>query len=422
MTAVVEAIETAAEVWLPRVWAASWQGGVAALLAWCLSVALRDGAPALRCWLRRGVCVRFVQVLVWPGATIALPLLGAPVATAHATEVSAVNGPAWGGSVVEVAFVPSCLLSLWLAGVLFSLTELCRQWCAGRALYLRSRPCEREDVRRVARRLGRRIGLQRIPELRCVTRGTRTPLLTGIWRPSIVIPSEVLESCSPVELRALLGHELAHAKRRDLAWNLLPALTRTLFFFHPLVWLAQRRHTTEQEIACDEHAVHAAHVPVRDYASFLLSTSVAAEPAPSWSSQPLSGRSVCELRHRLRAMAAIVQTRRGARIALAVAIACLLVPVRVSAQESPVDWTATERAGAPREVPGTSLFVNRKGTIIQVRTGRGEPARVHVEVVRRAEGGEPTHHDLARLSELAAFDREAYELLLECVPTTRTGV
>ena len=39
----------------------------------------------------------------------------------------------------------------------------------------------------------------------------------------------------------VLGHELAHIKRGDLLWSLVAAVVRAVFFFHPLVWLSDRR-------------------------------------------------------------------------------------------------------------------------------------------------------------------------------------
>ena len=41
-------------------------------------------------------------------------------------------------------------------------------------------------------------------------------------------------------LRMMLAHELAHFRRHDTRWALLPVVTRLLFWFHPLVLLAER--------------------------------------------------------------------------------------------------------------------------------------------------------------------------------------
>ena len=80
-------------------------------------------------------------------------------------------------------------------------------------------------------------------------------MLLGILRPAIVIPAVTLNRLDPSERMMVFGHELAHVRRGDLFWNLLAALVRALFFFHPLVWFTERRLQLAQEIAADELAI-----------------------------------------------------------------------------------------------------------------------------------------------------------------------
>ena len=76
-----------------------------------------------------------------------------------------------------------------------------------------------------------------------------------MFRPALVIPSELRALLGPEEIRMALSHELAHFKRRDLAWSAMAAMVRALFFFHPLVWWASRRMELAQEIAADQLAL-----------------------------------------------------------------------------------------------------------------------------------------------------------------------
>ena len=70
----------------------------------------------------------------------------------------------------------------------------------------------------------------------------------------------------------MLGHELAHLKRHDLAWNWLPTVVGWLFFFHPLVWFMTRRWSEAQEAACDELLIQAEVARPVPYGRLLLET------------------------------------------------------------------------------------------------------------------------------------------------------
>ena len=65
-------------------------------------------------------------------------------------------------------------------------------------------------------------------------------------------------------LRSVLLHEDAHCRRHDVAFAYLGRLALVLFFFHPLVWLLNRRLAETAELAADE-AVLAAGIPASSY-------------------------------------------------------------------------------------------------------------------------------------------------------------
>ena len=96
-------------------------------------------------------------------------------------------------------------------------------------------------------------------------------MLVGLFRPAIVFPTTTLNRLGDPERAMVIGHELAHARRGDLIWGLVAAVVRAVFFFHPLVWLSERRLRASQEAAADELAVlRQNHDPV-GYAALLVS-------------------------------------------------------------------------------------------------------------------------------------------------------
>ncbi len=81
------------------------------------------------------------------------------------------------------------------------------------------------------------------------------PALRGVWRPSITVPAGLSQTLSAVEFEAVLLHELAHARRFDNLTAVFVHGLVCLFWFHPLLWLVERRLLVERERACDELVV-----------------------------------------------------------------------------------------------------------------------------------------------------------------------
>ncbi len=83
----------------------------------------------------------------------------------------------------------------------------------------------------------------------------RSPMVLGILRPFIVVPTDLLDRLGPGELSLVLMHELAHVRRCDNLALLLQRLIAAALFFHPAVWLGGRMLRREAERACDDLVV-----------------------------------------------------------------------------------------------------------------------------------------------------------------------
>lgn len=77
-----------------------------------------------------------------------------------------------------------------------------------------------------------------------------SPCLCGVLEPAILIPRRLAENLPLDQINALLGHELAHQCRHDLAWCVAWRLMRAVYWFHPLVWKIPDAHV----LACEEEA------------------------------------------------------------------------------------------------------------------------------------------------------------------------
>jgi beta-lactamase regulating signal transducer with metallopeptidase domain len=73
----------------------------------------------------------------------------------------------------------------------------------------------------------------------------------GVLRPTIVLPAALAESSSPPTLRAVLSHEWAHIRHRDLWLLALGRLLLVALFSHPLYWWLRRAIRRDQELLAD---------------------------------------------------------------------------------------------------------------------------------------------------------------------------
>ena len=141
---------------------------------------------------------------------------------------------------------------------------------------------------RVTERLGLRTAVR-------IVRGGAAPMpvTCGVLRPAIVLPEES-EAWTEERKEAVLLHELAHVRRGDLATHLIAWVACSLYWFHPLAWIAARRLRHESERACDD-LVLGAGTRASEYASHLLDIvrSAGRERAPA-ATVPMAQRSSFE--------------------------------------------------------------------------------------------------------------------------------
>jgi hypothetical protein len=134
------------------------------------------------------------------------------------------------------------------------------------------------------------------------------PVTWGVRRPVILLPAAAAR-WSETHRRAVLLHELAHARGGDVLFSVAARLACALFWFHPAAWWVARRLRDECELASDdcvlEHGVLAS-----DYAELLVQSADAARGGGEVRPVAAALSARAGLRQRL---AAIVEPRRDVR-------------------------------------------------------------------------------------------------------------
>lgn len=79
----------------------------------------------------------------------------------------------------------------------------------------------------------------------------RSPFILGIVRPKIYLPSGITRE----QMLCILAHEQAHVERLDHCMKPFGWLLLSVYWFHPLVWIAYMLFCRDLELACDEKVV-----------------------------------------------------------------------------------------------------------------------------------------------------------------------
>ncbi len=130
-----------------------------------------------------------------------------------------------------------------------------------------------------------------------LTTNSMSPAVCGLFRPAILIPQSLAENFSDEQLRAVLLHELIHLRRRDVWVNFMQALLQIIYWWHPLVWLANARIRRVREEAVDDAVMLALRDEAETYAPTLLEVAKLALNRPLVS---LGLVGIMESRHALR--------------------------------------------------------------------------------------------------------------------------
>lgn len=150
---------------------------------------------------------------------------------------------------IQMLSVYQMLAVVWLAAAaLYGLYKLLGSYIVQRELKRWSMPVPDKSLEMNYQKLCRKMKVSHPPKLWMNTKVT-TPLLTGLLRPRIYLPSD---RYTWKELELLLSHELSHYRHHDLWYKLILQRVCIVYWFNPLLHWMRREADQDLEFLCDE--------------------------------------------------------------------------------------------------------------------------------------------------------------------------
>uniref|UniRef100_UPI00402A7FB6 BlaR1 family beta-lactam sensor/signal transducer n=1 Tax=Thomasclavelia ramosa TaxID=1547 RepID=UPI00402A7FB6 len=143
----------------------------------------------------------------------------------------------------------SFLNIVWLIGITFGLITLIMSYIK-LILELRNKSNQNLDLQIHLNQLKDNFHIFRKVDIFVINKHL-SPYSFGFFNPRIVLPIKLVNTLSQEELDYILFHELIHIKNKDGLLNILIYILKIVYWFNPLIWLANKHFRFERELLCD---------------------------------------------------------------------------------------------------------------------------------------------------------------------------
>lgn len=192
---------------------------------------------------------------------VSVPILNSPLPRYVSFENMAGSNALSGSSAASVTTVAAYNLSgmlfiLWLSLIAAFIIVTLISSVQLRFLLRSSLPIENIQVGR------RSVTLYKSPRI-------TSPITLGIIPRKIYVPNiwnNWAEDCRQL----ILDHEIAHIKRYDGLVQILQIIVKAIYFFHPLVWILNKKIIEYREMACDDMSVAGTKGSAIIYSRYLI--------------------------------------------------------------------------------------------------------------------------------------------------------
>jgi len=232
-----------------------WQGSIVGISLWGVLFLLKKKSANSR---YVASCVALAVLAVMPVVTAAV-VYRSSAAPAAGMALSVPSQAAGLSSLARITQsvwwtrLQSWTLPVWSLGVLMFSLRLVMGYQHAFQLQRRGKPAG-TGVRDAVQRVQGAMGVNRRIRV-LISAMTDSPSVVGSIRPVILLPAATFMGLTPLQLEAILAHEIGHIRRHDYLVNLMQMVIETVLFYHPAVWWASKRIRVERELCCDDLAV-----------------------------------------------------------------------------------------------------------------------------------------------------------------------
>jgi bla regulator protein blaR1 len=261
-----------------------WQSTLFAALAAILTLAFKRNQARIRHHLWLAASLKFLvplSLLIGLGRRLASPRFSLSGRSGLFSAVEGFSQPFTFVVVAPVnhatnvasllALLPGLIAAAWLCGFVAVVILWSVRWRRVAAAVHRSTPMEQGREVDALRQLEKVGGVRRPMAFLLSRNSAMEPGIFGIFRPVLLWPATISEHLQDSHLKAILAHEVSHARRRDNLAAAMHMAVQATFWFHPMVWWLGARLVEERELACDEEVLQLGNPPAI-YAESILKT------------------------------------------------------------------------------------------------------------------------------------------------------
>ena len=157
------------------------------------------------------------------------------------------------------------LCIIWISGTLLSILYILISYYAFAKKIKLSPVCIDEDLAKALAHSKAIMGVNHNIEL-VYSRTIKSPALTGVIKPKIILPVDTFKDLSEEEKSYIFMHELIHLKRKDIVLNWIITLLLCIHWFNPIIWISFSKVKEDCELSCDAETLK--HINPEEYIKY----------------------------------------------------------------------------------------------------------------------------------------------------------